>query len=346
MKVESRLFAAFIPALAAAGPLFAQAPVLWTRINFESSPVAAPVIVLVHPTRAGNQWTASLQGWTLAGGWSGPLNSTTSLVLSAEVTPLNAHSSNYIYSDGERDTEASYRNRTAELKTGLRFRLSDRWLSEAALIGLYESVDDLDHEIEQSWRRPYLGLEVLGEYTNTVSDDSFHALWDGVKASARLRAFTGDRGWWRSELFLGAGKKFRRLFFGARAWWLDGDELDTVNAFLVGGAWELPGIVPLHGYRYAEFRLGRALVVNGGSDVKIGNDSYVGVRGSYLDGSAVSTYGVTLRVSTVRKGIGLGFGIGFPERVLEGGDLSDTVLYGGLTFAVFQPRDALRRPRH
>src|SRR6266851_998606 len=103
MKSDLRAVLASSYLFLAAGPLAAQTSVFVGRVNYESPSLAAPVLILVHPTRSGNEWMAGVFGWTLAGSWSLSLGHKSALVLAADVTPLNAHSSNYIYRDGERD---------------------------------------------------------------------------------------------------------------------------------------------------------------------------------------------------------------------------------------------------
>ncbi len=333
-----RAFACVVLLLGGGSRLAAESPVLFTNLNYESPSLVAPILVLIKPTSSGHEWRAGILGWVLAGQWVGRTSPTTELVIAAELTPFNSHSSDYIYRDGARDRSLSYRNRTIEVKAGIDKQHSSSWFSEFRLVGLYESVADLDDRtVEEFWDQPFVGVEIVSRFEDIVSDDPYQSLWDGVKASVHLEAFGGSEAWWRSRFFIGVGKRLGRVFVSARGSWLYGEELNTVNRFLVGGSWEIAGMDYLHGYRYGEFRLQRAVVANGGLDVQMVGDWTVGFRASYLSSPSRTTYGAAVKISKIWNGIGLNVGIGLPKDIVTGGESSRAVVFAGATVGLFEP---------
>jgi hypothetical protein len=339
------LLTALVPM--ATARLEARSSLLFAHLNYESPSIVAPVAALVLPAGDDTEWAAGLFGWTLSGSWSTSLRSEKRLVVSADLTPLNYNSSEYVYRSGERDRGLSYESSALEVRLGLDLRHSRDWQSQVFLVGLLQSVTKPDDpELERFWADPFAGLEVVARYRNTVSDDPYLLRWDGLKAFARLRAFNGRETWWRGELSVGGGKRLGRGFVGARASWLGGERLNAGNEFLVGGSWELPGTIPLHGYQYAELRVERGLVLGAGFDVNVVGDWNVGLRASRLDSPAVDTYGAALKISTVWKGFGFSLGVGVPREALVGDeDFSRSVVFGGVTGATFHPFRGWQRRR-
>ena len=217
-------------------------------------------------------------------------------------------------------------------------RQTTRWQFECSMIGLYESVGGItDKEAAAYWKNPFVGIEIAESYNNIISEDFFRFRRDGITCSGRAQMFTGSRTWWRSDFSFGAGKKIGPLFLHGNTLLLLGNSLNIVNQFLAGGSWDILGAGVLYGYRYAEFRLSRALLVNGGTDVELFDSVELGIRAAYLNSPAKTTYGECVRISSMWHGINVNAGISFPEDALIRGAVDNAIAFAGITAAIFEP---------
>ena len=314
----------------AASPLAAQTSVWFANVNYESAPLLAPVLLYHASSESGNTMTLGVLGWTLSGEWTAAYGPSMTATIGAEITPLNAHSSNVFYQDGHVDKGPEYRNRTILVRSGVTFRHSDRWTSKLNLVGLYESVSGLDPSLSSFWKHPYVGIEFIGNYNDVRSDDVFRHRWDGVKLSAHIEMMFGSSRWWRADLRIGAGKKIGPLFLRGSGSYLLGNSLNTVSRFLVGGSWDLAGIRPLYGHYYGEYRFDRCVLIGTGIDIRIFGDWEIGARGGYARGSRMATSGEAIRAATTWNGIGYNIGLGF-----RNSDFRTPIAFAGVTVALF-----------
>ena len=99
-----------------------------------------PGIAYTDPDGSG--YRVGVSGWTIEGQWNERRSPMHSLLLAAELTPMNAHNSNRAYEDGERREDLDYDN--ASYRVGGGVRLSP-WRQDTQLdillVGLYESVE-------------------------------------------------------------------------------------------------------------------------------------------------------------------------------------------------------------
>jgi len=255
------------------------------------------------------------------------------------VTPLNANSSNYLYRAGERDSTLTFRDATVQLNVGVRVSGGDqrsRWGLEFRAIGLKESVSRLaDPSVVSRWRDPYVGLQIALNYSRVVSEEVLAARWDGVKGAANVVGFAGAQPWWRSQAWLGGGKRVGRVSLMGRAWILLGQNLDVVNQHLVGGSWDLDRSPSLYGYHYAEFRVNRGAVLSAGADLRFAGAWALGLRAGYLSSPSRSTYGEAIRLSTLWSGIAFHVGVGLPRASLFRHETDAPLVFAGVSAAVF-----------
>src|SRR5712692_6216497 len=265
---------------------------LVTNVSYESPSLIAPLVLVFIPSQSESDWTLGILGWTVSGEWAKRLSPVATVKISTEFTPLNSHSSNYVYRNGNRDEDLNYRDLTLEVKGGLKLQHTNRWASEFNVVGLYEGISGLDDEnVLNYWKRPFAGIEITDTYSHVISDDIFQSRWDGIKASGGAELFLGSAMWWRSSFSLSVGKKLGWMFLRAGSSFLLGNSLNTVNQFLVGGLWDIPGTNSVYGYHYAEFRLDRCYLVSGGIDMLLGGDWELGVRVGYLNSPVTIRYG-------------------------------------------------------
>jgi hypothetical protein len=81
-----------------------------------------------------------------------------------------------------------------------------------------------------------------------------------------------------------------------------GTHLDTVNAFLPGGSWDIIGPAAVYGTRYAEFRVNKGAVLGAGADYAIGAWE-LGVRGSVIRAPRLHASGRMFQVARRLAGI-------------------------------------------
>lgn len=321
-----RLF--FALAVFAAGPAFADSKLLLSGVLADSS-VAAPVLHFRSASDRGTTWHVGLIGWTLDGSWKKRLDRRRSLVFQAELTPMNAHSSNLVYREGQRDKTLEYENGAYLLKAGWLYDHSGRWHSAISLVGLQELVSNLDAGLEHTWESPYLGVELVETYRRVVAEDILLGRIEGIQIRGTAQMFEGDQPWSRLHLAESAGKRVGNLLFTETLALMAGHSLNTVSQFLIGGSWDLPAGNTLYGYRYGEFRVDRAMTINAGVDYDWERVS-AGLRGSYLESPQVGTAGYMVTVGTVWKGVAGRVGLAFGEQ-------RDPMVVVAITTARFRP---------
>lgn len=311
----------------------AQVRALVAEVAYQSPGLVAPVILVSSSSASGRHtWTGGLIGGTLSAEWLRTWNPTLATIVSAELTPSNSHSSNYIYIDGVRDPALRFTDRTARLVAGLRLASGPAWRFDLRAIGLSEAVSGLaDTAVAARWHAPYAGLGIEARYRHLVAADALGDQFDGVSAFAGVEGFAGTRPWLRSQLSLGAGRRLGRVTLRGRAWALLGHNLDIVNRHLVGGSWELGDGPVLYGYHYAQFRVDRAVVLGGGADLRLAGDWQLGVRVGFMSSPTRTTYGEAVTVSTLWNGIGLHVGVGLPRATLFHRETDKPMLFAWLT---------------
>jgi hypothetical protein len=316
--------------------LSAQSSVWFSSINYESPVLIAPVVVLYIPSETEISYSVGVLGWTLSGGISKNINKSIAYGVSTEITPLNSHSSNTLYRNGKEDQSLTYKNRTAQLRASMTINHSIGWKSELALLGLYESVAGLqDKSIIDFWKKPFAGIEIQESYSSTTSNDPLRFRFDGLQCSGKMQLYYGSKPWWRGEFTASAGKEFGNYFLSGNGTYLVGNSLNIVNQFLVGGSWDILTSTALYGYHYAEFRLDKALLINGGIDVAVVEDVEISLRVGYLNSSVENTYGECLKISSVWQGISFNAGISFPEDEIFNGTANKVIVFAGITAAIF-----------
>ncbi len=320
-------------------PTTGQVRVLVTSVGYESPTLVAPVVLLSFVSASGTgMWTLGVAGYTLAASRITNHSPTLSTVFTAEVTPLNSNSSNYLYRAGERDSTLAFRDATVQLNVGLRVSKEgkrSRWGLEFRAIGLNEWVSRVaDPSVVSRWRDPYVGLQIAANYSRVISEEVLAARWDGMKAGANVVGFVGAQPWWKSQAWLGGGKRVGRVSIMGRAWLLLGQNLDMVNQHLVGGSWDLDRSPSLYGYHYAEFRVNRGAVLTAGADLRLAGAWELGLRAGYLSSPSHSTYGEAIRLSTMWSGIAFHIGVGLPRASLFRHEVDAPLVFAGMSAAV------------
>ena len=293
----------------------AQERVLVTAAAYESPSLVAPLAVLItQPTSGATTWTVGITGYTLRVEYARRIRPAVTALWSADATPLDANHSRYVYRDGQRDPALAFEDGSYHIAAGFDFAGTSRWHASARALGLYESVSGLaDSAVLSRWRSPYVGLEIATSYRRVVSERVLEGRWDGIKVAAAATGFLGARPWWKSQLSVGMGRGVGRIGVSGAAWLLLGNNLDVVTAFLVGGSWDMADRPVVYGYHYAEFRLDRAGVLNGGVDIRLVGATSLGLRAACLASRAEDTCGGAVRLATVWDGIAANIGIGVPR---------------------------------
>ena len=89
----------------AAGPraVTAQSRAAIVSLQYESPALIVPIAVVSLQSDEGREWRLGVVGWTLGADWRHVDRPTRRRHLYVHVTPFNANSSDYFYSQGERD---------------------------------------------------------------------------------------------------------------------------------------------------------------------------------------------------------------------------------------------------
>ena len=325
-----------IAAIAVATPAGAESRLWLASLNYESTQLVVPVIALHSSDDRGVEWNMWVTGWTLGADRSVARTARSRWRVLARVTPVNAHASNYVYVDGRRSPAASYSAASIDLGGGLEVAHTQRWTGIYRGIALYERVGrSQSADIRHFWDRPFVGAETSQSYARIRSETLFGMRWDGLKADVSAQIYTGTRTWSRVRAAVGAGRRAGPLFVSGRTAVFTGQSLNTVNAFLTGGSWDLATPDLLAGYRYAEFRVSRAATIGAGLDLRIHGAWEVGVRSAYLRSPRLDRRGTAVQVMTVWRGAVVNAGVAMPQ-VAAARARGHAVLFATITAAVIK----------
>jgi hypothetical protein len=318
-----------------AGAAQAQPRTWFASLNYESSHLLVPVIVVVSADDDGREWSVGLTGWTLSADWKAAAGDRHKRHMFARLTPVNANSSNFIYRDGVRDAAAEFRASAVEGGVGIEVTQTRRWTGGYRGLVLYHRVGGIsDHDVSTFWRRPFGGVEVTQQYTRVTSEERFGSRWTGVKIVAAGRMMGGSRTWTRAHVTAGAGKRTGRLFLSGGGAAFTGHSLNMANAFVLGGSWDVPSAEMVPGYHYAEFRPNRAATVGGALDIGLHRSWEIGVRAGALRGPSIDVQGAALQAGTVWRGAVFNGGVAFPVGMWSERKRRGTVAFATVTAAL------------
>ena len=320
--------------------------------QYESPSLVAPVSLLVLSPSPNSQWQLAVQGWTLATSLKKRMNSKWSFNYVLKLTPINSNGSNRIYEGkngkelkrllGEEnswnkrlDENSTYKNLTLHGITKLSYKHTTHWTSSLAVTGLYEKVEELDQDLQEYWKSPYIGLNVELSFRDLVSENLYTNQWEGLKAKANSRFFVGSESWGQLESFAGYGRNLKYIHTQTNIFLLYSWNTNLVNKFLIGGGWDLPGLHSLYGYPYGFFRLEKGLLINELVDIAIKGDWSLAFRFSALKTSNIFTYGQAFKIMKTWNGFYFNAGISFPEQALIEGQYHNFLILGGVSFASF-----------
>jgi opacity protein-like surface antigen len=333
---RSQVAKATVLSLALACCMQAQGTSVVGQVLYEGPAFVVPVVVVSLP-RDSVSWTLSLVGATGTIERKSALGGGKSLVLVAGATPFNANSSNYIYVAGARVDSLSFTNRAVRMSAALRFEPDSSWSTEVRAIGLYQSVSGRPSATLNAWNSPFAGVGLHSGFERLASSDPIHSRWEGFKSTVDVEAFGGSKTWWKSEITAGAGKKFGRLFLGARGSLLMSGNLDEVSRHLVGGNWDLPDEPTLYGYHYGEFRVDHALVSSASADLRVFGETELGVRLGTLNAPGRTAYGSAVQLSSRVGGAPVRVGLAFAqEGLMHGYGAPAPLLYAGIAAGWFR----------
>jgi len=295
---------------------------------FADTSVVGPFAVFTTGDKDSSEYTARVIGWTIDGEWVKHRSPRHALVLSADLTPVNAHSSDRIYVDGERVHELEYEASSYRIRGGWRFTPNENAITDLQLVGLIENVEDtLDPGLRQFWDEPYAGVELAQTFRRVDSSrplDAVISRFDGWSVTARVEAFSGQETWSRASLSQRAGVQLGKIHLRQSLLAVTGKSLNIVSRHIIGGSWDALGEQALYGSRYAEYRIARGVVASAGADYALPRDWRVGLRASYMDSDVADVHGFAINASKIWKVFGFNMGVGIPQ---DRGGESDPVVY-------------------
>lgn len=295
---------------------------------FADSSIVGPALRFTTGDAETTEYALSLLGWTIDGEMVKHRSPRQAFLLSADITPVNAHSSDRIFVDGERAHELEYEASSYRVRAGLRLTPTERSTTDLRVAALMERVSDLaDPRVVEFWDGPFVGLDVMHTWKVTRSESPFISSFDGVAISARAEVFTGQETWSRISVNQRAGRRFGKVHLRESVNAMTGKSLNVVNRFIVGGSWDVLGENAVYGSRFGEFRIARGVIASAGADYSLPRNWTAGVRASYLRSDVVHTHGFALNATKVRRTYGFNFGVAFPKE--QGGD-SEPVFYLGV----------------
>jgi hypothetical protein len=328
----SRLVAAAFVLIVIASPIAAQSRVVIAGL-FGDSDQVFPIVHIASERIDGDRWSAGVAGLSIYGSYEHPLSKRTFLGVEGDLSPFHAHNSNRIYVRGERDRSLEFDDRAAQVRLVVRRKSSEQIEHRLAFVVTSEDVDKVDAETERYWSSPYAGLDWRTTFRRVSAEDPLTGEAIGTTASIGAEVHAGEEVWSRYRVNATHGVQRGAWTGSVSATALGGNSLNQVNRWLVGGSWFLPGVETLHGFRYAEFRLDRA--VTGG--VAIGRQlgaSRVTLRGNALRGDReTEAHAIALDVTRVTRGIRWQVGVAAPfqkdaDRAL--------LVYGRISAALFR----------
>ncbi len=313
-------------------------PRTWfASLNYESSHLLVPVIVVVSADDDGREWSLGLTGWTLSADWKAAAGDRRKRHIFARFTPVNANSSNFIFRDGVRDAAAEFRASAVEGGAGIEIAHTRRWTGGYRALVLYHRVGGIsDSNVSTFWRRPFAGVEITQHYTRVTSEERFGSRWNGLKIAAVGRMMGGSRSWTRGQVTAGVGKRTGRLFVSGGGAAFTGHSLNIVNAFVLGGSWDVPSAEMVPGYHYAEFRPNRAATAGAALDMRLHRSWEIGVRAGALRGRSIDVQGAALQAGTVWRGAVFNGGVAFPVGIWSERNRRGAVAFATVTAALIE----------
>jgi hypothetical protein len=333
--VPAALLALFLISLSAA----AQVEPVVIAMVVEPDLLPVPVIHYIRIEPSDHRWRASIVGFMVGVEHQRPVRPQARLVTSLDLTPARANASDRIYERGELIESAEFTNRQFDLRVGFDYERSPRWTTSIRLIGMGNLVDHLPEELERYWRNPYAGVSIEQTYGRLTAIDPFRGTFEGPRFRALAEAYVGEKKetWSRALVTGEQGQAIKRIRLTQSATLFYGESLNPVNRFLVGSSWRMPGIHPLYGFRYGEFRIDKGAALNGALDYKVTDRVDAGLRLSYLTGSSdesgVKARGAALEAGTTMRGIGITLGAGLPRQ--RNATKDDLTFYAMVGTAVF-----------
>jgi hypothetical protein len=325
--------------LVSAPPAVAQTKVFVANAVYESADLVAPNAVLLisasDSSPSGGLALASsvrLRGSTLTVDSVKSFSPRLGILFGGSLTPFSANGSSRIYKNGRHEPDLAFTDRSYQAEAGVRLQPTPAWRTDIQLLALKESVEGIDNH---SWSHPYGGIEVTQNYRRVISEDLLQSCFDGFNASAAAQRFFGSSAWWRGQVMASGGKRIGNLFLRGQAVAFGGGDLNAVSRFLVGGSWDVGEGLPLYGFHYAQFRVDRGVVLDGGVDLRLKGAWEVGIRGGYLDSPDKWARGMAIRLGTIWNGVAWHVGAGLPARV-SGEAQGGAFLFAGITAAVIQ----------
>jgi hypothetical protein len=295
--------------LLAAFQLGAQDRTLLVSGIFADSSIVGPVVRFTTP-----EYSLTLLGGTLEGSWTKPHSRQRGWIVSADVTPFNAHLSNRIYVEGKRAHELEYEAASHRIRAGIRLTPTGRSTTDIQLVGLLERITDIeDATVRSFWEGPFLGLDISHAYQNLSAESPLIGSFAGFTAGARLEMFAGPETWSRISLSQRSGKQFGKIHLRQSILAMSGKNLNVVNRTLIGGSWDVLAETAMYGHRYGEYRVARGVLANAGADYVLPRNWRVGIRGSYLRSDVANLYGSAINISKIWKTFGFNAGIGKPQ---------------------------------
>jgi hypothetical protein len=288
-------------------PLSAQTDAVVAGVLGDSS-IVAPVVSWNRVEASGGTLAVALSGWTVSTEITRRRSPRGRGVVSLAVTPLNAHSSDRIYVDGDRTRELEFDASTVEATFGRIDVLGERWTSDVRLVALYERVDGVDEATRSFWSSPYAGVRTRQSWRRITAEDPLLLTFEGSEVSATAEVFAGSDPWTRVRLDQRFSRSFGRVRVGESIIVFHGSSLNTVSAFLVGGSWPVGELRPLYGYRYAELRLDRGVGVNVDASYAITPTIAIGAHAGALRSHDLDARGVAMDVTASWRGIGIRVG--------------------------------------
>jgi hypothetical protein len=340
MKSSRSRFAAAVVVLSlGAVPAAAQLEGLTVATLIEPDLFPVPVIQYVRIDPSEQLWRLSIVGLTFGFEHQRPVRPKARLVTSAEITPVRANASDRLYEWGRHAEEAEFTNRLFDLRIGFDYERSERSMTSVRLIGMANRIRDLPPELQAYWGNPYSGFSIEQSFESRTASDPFRGTFEGVRLRAGAEFYLGEgmETWTRLLLSGEHARQVGRFRFSESATLFHGDSLNVVNRFLVGSSWRVPGIHPLYGFRYAEFRLDQGAAINAAVDYGVTERIDLGLRASLLAGqfgdTSVEARGVGLELGTTVRGIGITLGAALPSQ--RNAVEEDLTFYAMLSTAVF-----------
>ena len=302
MRCDRALIIAFASSLLATGMSASDMRVFTGAVLVERGQ-AAPVVELLSVGENGLVRRLSLSGWTIAVSRDAPVEYGRRRSVTFSVTPYNAHSSRHIYVDGERARQLEFDDAALAARAGYRIWQSEHASTEAAVTASKEFVGkEASRELRDRWRLPYAGVQLTQTGRFVTAEDPYSGRIEGFDVSGTIELYAGKKAWSRTTVLQSAGAAAGRLHFRQQLALMYGTNLDTVNAFLPGGSWDVIGPEAVYGTRYAEFRVNKGAILGGGADYAIGAWE-LGVRGSVIRAPSLHASGRMFQVARRVAGI-------------------------------------------